>query len=115
MKTLETVPYKINVPAMRIRMIRMSSSKKRIDFLMNLLTLKEAGVIYISDLIQIVKASRLQPHSWHGYVFQIETENRLFLYGKLLALAEQCGVLRISGNLRLCVNEQLERIYKNYK
>lgn len=111
MKKLIKAPYKLNVAAMINRM-EFNTENEKIKRLRHLFILQQDGIVPVTDLIQIIRACNIHDIFWKLHTREIKTEDAIFNYGKLLALCEKCGAMKIDSAQRYLVNEQLERIYK---
>ncbi len=109
---MKTLPYKLNVPAMQLRLQRLPDYRAKISALMHLTTLKRHGALPVSDLMQILKAVPVPAveYSWHACT--IADEDELFVLSDLLRLSEKCGTLAITRQLANNVNYQLNKIYR---
>lgn len=105
------LPYKIDV-AMMINRLEFHPENDKIKRIRQLFILKENGIVAVSDIVHIIQACRIHEIYWKLHTREIKTEDAIFSYGKLLALCEKCGVMKIDSAQRDLVNEQLERIYK---
>lgn len=114
MNKLKRTPYKLNVQAM-IKRMNTKSENEKIKTMRNLFSFKEDGIVPICDLIEIIKACPVHEIFWKIHTIDIKTEDALFSYGKLISLAEKCGMLRIDQTFRNMVNIQLEAIYKKLR
>lgn len=112
---LKTLPWKLNVEAMKIRCNKLPTPFGKIAFLLNLMTLKNGGIIHLTDLIQIIRVCDFDSSSWHSYITWINTEEHLFMFAQLAGFAGQCKVLENPDDLRESINIHLEHIYRNEK
>ena len=112
---LKTLPWKLNIEGMKVRCKNLHSPLRKINFLMNLMTLKGSGIIHLTDLIQITKFCEFHSSYWFAYITQIKSEPQLFLFAQLVGFAGQCKILEVTDDLREHINIHLEHIYRNQK
>lgn len=114
MKNTQTIPVKLNIQGM-IERLQVKAENDKILSLRNLFTLKEKGVIPVTDLIKIIKGIPIHELFLKMHIVTIKTEDGLFAYGQLLSLLAKCEIIKITHDLRFMVNDHLEYIYKNMK
>ena len=108
---MENFPYKLNIAKMEARITQLPVLKK-INLMMNLHSMKDDGILAVSDIVQIFQHQNIPEELWFQKLINCKNEKGLFLFSNTISLYERCGKIKISQQMREAVQLQLNRIYK---